>query len=83
MSQSEAGFLNGEMKTMQQIKNDQLKVAKVIQTSLGQSAVPQAGAFQSNVTQPAVNQSVMPQIGVNQTGVQLGINQPIIPQPIT
>ena len=83
MSQTEAGLLNGEMKAMQRIKNDEFKAAKASQTSFSQPVVSQAGAFQSNVAQPAVNQPVVPQARVNQAGVQPATSQPTIPQPTT
>ena len=87
MSQTESGLLNGEMKAMQRIKNDQFKAAKANQSSLSQSAFPQAGAFQPNavhpgLTQPTFSQPAAPQTGSTpQAGFQPFMNQPAIPQP--
>lgn len=73
MSQTEARLLNGEMKAMQRIKNDQFKAAKANQTSFGQPAPPQTGAVQVGAfhlsvaqpgfAQPAVSQPAVPQVG--------------------
>ena len=91
MSQTEAGLLNGEMKAMQRIKNDQFKAAKANQTSFGQPALP--GTFQPSVAQPgfaqpAVSQPAVPQVGATiqpgivQPGVvQPAVGQPAVPQP--
>ena len=79
MSQTEPGLLNGEMKAMQQKKNDQFKTAKAMQNLLS----PQPGAFQSNAAQSAANQPFVPRIGVNQVGVQPGVYQPINSQTNT
>ena len=93
MSQTEAGLLNGEMKAMQRIKNDQFKAAKANQTSFGQPALPQpgavqVGAFQPSVAQPefaqpAVSQPAVPQVrATTQPGiVQPGMVQPGVVQP--
>ena len=88
MSQTEAGLLNGEMKAMQRIKNDQFKAAKANQASLGQPVFPQAGASQSNfahsgLTQPSFSQPAAPQTGSIQAGFQPLMNQPAVPQPNT
>ena len=93
MSQTEAGLLNGEMKAMQRIKNDQFKVAKANQTSFSQLALPQPGAvqveaFQPSVAQPrfahpVVSQPAVPQVGATgQPGIaQPGVVQPAVGQP--
>ena len=93
MSQTEAGLLNGEMKAMQRIKNDQFKAATANQTSFGQPALPQpgavqVGAFQPSVAQPgfaqpAVSQPAVPQVrAATQPGVvQPAVDQPAVPQP--
>ena len=82
MSQTEAGILNGEMKAMQRIKNDQFKAAKANQTSFGQPAFPQPGSVQPAVSQPAVPQVGATQPGIVQPGVvQPAVSQPAVPQP--
>ena len=43
MSQTEAGLLNGEIKAMQRIKNDQFKPIKASQTIVAQPGFTQSG----------------------------------------
>ena len=87
MSQTEAGLLNGEMKAMQRIKNDQFKAAKAAQTAIAHSAPPQQGFAQPGVTQagfvqPGLAQQAFVQPGFAQPGfVQSGVVQPGVAQP--
>lgn len=82
MSQTEAGLFNGEMKAMQRIKNDQFKVAKAAQFTVGQPGLAQPGFTQPGVVQPGIVQPGLAQPGVTQTGIaQLGFVQPGVTQP--
>ena len=96
MSQTEAGLLNGGMKAMQRIKNDQFKAAKANQVSFGQTSLPQpgiaqVGAFQPDVAQPGIPQAATIQAAVPQVGAttqpdcikpaQLANPQPVVAQP--
>ena len=82
MSQTETGLLNGEMKAMQRIKNDQFKAAKAAQFTVGQPGFSQPGIVQPGVTQTGVAQSGVVQPGVTQPGfVQPGVAQPAVNQP--
>jgi len=92
MSQTEAELLNREMKTMQQIKQNQFNSVKAAQntftqsgfaqpvwgqTEVTQSDVAQPVFFQSSVAQPAVSQSAFSQAGVTQSEVgQSEVSQP-------
>ena len=84
MSQTEAGLLNGEMKAMQRIKNDQFKVAKAAQTTVGQPGVLQPGIAQPGITQAVVGQPAFTQPAVTQgatQGASQGVTQPAVTQP--
>ena len=84
MSQTEAGLLNGEMKAMQGIKNDQFKVAKAAQTTVGQPAFPQPAFAQPGVLQPGIVQAGFAQPDIAQTLVgQPAITQPAVTQGAT
>ena len=81
LSQTEAGLLNGEMKTMQRIKNDQFKAAKAAQFTVGQPRFSQPGIVQPGLAQPGVTQPGVAQPGFVQPGViQPAVSQPAVPQ---
>ena len=75
MSQTEAGLLNGEMKAMQRIKNDQFKVAKAAQTTVGQPGVLRPGTAQAGFAQPGITQAVVGQPAITQPAVTQGATQ--------
>jgi hypothetical protein len=91
-SQTEAGLLNGEMKAMQRIKNDQFKAAKAAQYTVGQPGFSQPGIVQPGIVQPGIAQPGIVQPGIAQPGIaqpgvtqtgaaQAGFVQPGITQP--
>ena len=65
ISQTDVGLLNGEMKAMQRIKNDQFKAAKANQTSSSHPAAPQTESTQAGF-QPLINQTSVPQTSTTQ-----------------
>ncbi len=82
MSQTDAGLLNGEMKAMQRIKNDQFKAAKAAQTTVAQPAFAQPGFAQPGFVQPAFAQPGFAQPGFVQPAfAQQGVAQPGFVQP--
>ncbi len=69
LSQTEAELLNGKMKTMQRIKNDQFKATKAAQITVAQPGFSQPGIVQPELTQQDVAQSGFAQSEVTQSDV--------------